>query len=178
MQELNEKIIKWAKDRGIDKKGTVEAQSIKTIEEIGELIKGICKDDMDLIKDSIGDVYVTLVVGSLIANGKKETLAIFKKNEREWNEYEREEDPDIKNWCGDEEKEWIKDLLFEASEKILRENFKYGYYQINGLRNSLYCYAVRRNTTLKECVELAYKEIAGRKGKMIDGQFVKEADLG
>ena len=28
-----------------------------------------------------------------------------------------------------------------------------------------------------DCVESAYKEIAGRKGKMIDGTFVKQEDL-
>ena len=32
MQELNKKIIEWAKEREIDKKGTVEGQVIKTIE--------------------------------------------------------------------------------------------------------------------------------------------------
>lgn len=177
MQELNKKIIEWAKEREIDKKGTVEGQVIKTIEEMSELIKGICKDDIDLIKDSIGDVYVTLVIGSLITNGEKETLKIFKKIESEWNKYEKEENVNVENWCENEEKEWIKDLLFEASEKILRKNFKYGYYQLDGLWNSLYCYAIRRNTNLKECVELAYNEIANRKGKMVDGQFVKESDL-
>lgn len=162
MQELNKKIIEWAKEREIDKKGTVEGQVIKTIEEMTGIIKGICNDDIYLIKDSIGDVYVTLIVGSLITNGEEETLKIFKKIEREWNKYEKEENVDVKNWCGNEEKEWIKDLFFEASEKILRENFKYGHYQLEGLWNSLYCYAIRRNTTLKECVELAYNEIASR----------------
>lgn len=28
-----------------------------------------------------------------------------------------------------------------------------------------------------ECVESAYKEIAGRKGRVINGTFVKESDL-
>ena len=28
-----------------------------------------------------------------------------------------------------------------------------------------------------ECIESAYKEISGRKGKVIDGTFVKESDL-
>ena len=33
------------------------------------------------------------------------------------------------------------------------------------------------NTTLEETLEMAYNEIKDRKGKMIDGVFVKEADL-
>lgn len=31
--------------------------------------------------------------------------------------------------------------------------------------------------TLEECLHVAYKEIADRKGKMVNGVFVKEADL-
>lgn len=33
------------------------------------------------------------------------------------------------------------------------------------------------NLNFKDCVESAYQEIANRKGKMIDGTFVKEEDL-
>lgn len=33
-----------------------------------------------------------------------------------------------------------------------------------------------QNTTLYECLTLAYEEIAARKGKMVNGTFVKESD--
>lgn len=33
------------------------------------------------------------------------------------------------------------------------------------------------NTSLAECMSLAYDEIKNRKGKMVDGVFVKEEDL-
>ncbi|AUR96566.1 hypothetical protein NVP1226O_39 [Vibrio phage 1.226.O._10N.261.48.E5] len=35
----------------------------------------------------------------------------------------------------------------------------------------------RNGLTLKECVDVAYEDIKDRKGKMINGSFVKEADL-
>jgi len=35
----------------------------------------------------------------------------------------------------------------------------------------------QNDTTIEECLSLAYQEIADRKGKMIDGVFVKESDL-
>lgn len=38
--------------------------------------------------------------------------------------------------------------------------------------------AMQNNMTLEECLNCAYNEIAGRKGKMVDGVFVKESDLG
>tara|TARA_B100000287_G_C20543618_1_gene745635 strand:- start:743 stop:1057 length:315 start_codon:yes stop_codon:yes gene_type:complete len=35
---------------------------------------------------------------------------------------------------------------------------------------------VRNNLTIKECLSVAYNDIKDRKGKMIDGVFVKEGD--
>ena len=37
--------------------------------------------------------------------------------------------------------------------------------------------AQQNDMSLYECLDQAYTEIAGRKGKMVDGIFVKEADL-
>lgn len=37
--------------------------------------------------------------------------------------------------------------------------------------------AERNGHTMDECLEVAYNDIKDRKGKMIDGVFVKEADL-
>jgi len=37
--------------------------------------------------------------------------------------------------------------------------------------------AERNNLTIEECLEKAWDDIKDRKGKMIDGVFVKEADL-
>jgi MazG nucleotide pyrophosphohydrolase domain. len=35
----------------------------------------------------------------------------------------------------------------------------------------------RNGSTMEECLETAYNDIKDRKGRMIDGVFVKEADL-
>lgn len=37
--------------------------------------------------------------------------------------------------------------------------------------------ATRNNLTITECLDAAYNDIKNRKGRMIDGVFVKEADL-
>ena len=37
--------------------------------------------------------------------------------------------------------------------------------------------AERNNLTIGECLEVAYDDIKHRKGKMVDGVFVKESDL-
>lgn len=36
---------------------------------------------------------------------------------------------------------------------------------------------VRNNLTMEECLEIAYNDIKDRKGRMVDGVFVKENDL-
>lgn len=37
--------------------------------------------------------------------------------------------------------------------------------------------ATRNNLTITQCLEAAYNDIKDRKGRMIDGVFVKESDL-
>lgn len=37
--------------------------------------------------------------------------------------------------------------------------------------------AIRNNLTIEECLKAAYNDIKDRKGRMVDGVFVKEADL-
>jgi NTP pyrophosphatase (non-canonical NTP hydrolase) len=58
------KIIQWAIDRGLD---TVDPskQMVKLVEEVGELAGGLARDNMDVIKDSLGDIYVVMVILAL-----------------------------------------------------------------------------------------------------------------
>jgi len=37
--------------------------------------------------------------------------------------------------------------------------------------------ATRNNLSIEECLQIAYDDIKDRKGKMIDGVFIKESDL-
>lgn len=37
--------------------------------------------------------------------------------------------------------------------------------------------ALQKGWTLEECLQQAYNEIANRKGKLIDGVFIKQSDL-
>lgn len=170
MQELNKKIIEWAKEREIDKKGTVEGQVIKTIEEMSELIKGICKDDIDLIKDSIGDVYVTLVIGNMLSEYKKDLQNIVKLQHKYFETFGSKRSVNkIK------EKARILKGLNDCIGYMVND-LCYGIC-LGGIVAWLIDIASYYNTDLKECVELAYNEISNRKGKIIDGQFVKESDL-
>ena len=162
MQELIKKIEQWAIDRELDKKGTVEGQSIKTAEEIAELIKGVSKDDMDLIKDSIGDVFVTFVIGNML-DEKSDIEEIYKEAKRNLEAHWKEN------------KKYGIDYLAQTITDIIRD----GYYEDSlfyGLISLLIIVDIY-NLDFKNCVEIAYNEIANRKGKMINGTFVKSEDL-
>lgn len=62
-REVNttELIKKWAKDRGLDK-ADPKAQMVKLLKELGEMANGINKSRKEQIIDSVGDVYVVLVI--------------------------------------------------------------------------------------------------------------------
>ena len=54
-------VMQWAQARGIYENGTALGQASKTVEEAGELLVAIAKNDKAEIADAIGDVMVTLV---------------------------------------------------------------------------------------------------------------------
>lgn len=162
MKDLNEKIIEWAKERGLDEKGTVEGQSIKTAEEMAELIKGISKGDIDLIKDSVGDTYVTLVIGNML------------DEDLDLEEHYEEVNRNLETYLEENKKEEI-DCLAQSITDVIRNGYDEDtlYY---GLAN-LMAIADIYELDFKDCIRFAYNEIANRKGKMINGTFVKEEDL-
>lgn len=60
--ELQKVIIKWATDRNIINSKNIGRQFMKVSEELGELAEGINKDNQGQIKDSLGDILVTLII--------------------------------------------------------------------------------------------------------------------
>ncbi len=62
MDELQQQILTWAKEREILDKATPETQLTKVTEEHMELVKAIHQKDGIGIIDGIGDSVVTLVI--------------------------------------------------------------------------------------------------------------------
>lgn len=163
LKELITKIEQWAIDRELDKKATVEAQSIKTAEEMAELIIGISKDNIEVIKDSIGDVFVTLVIGNMIDEDFniekfiKDARRIISVNE------------DKKSKC-----KFISDLGESISNIAY---WKYGEEEITFALTDIIHVSQFYDLDFTGCIESAYNEIKDRKGKTVNGQFIKEEDL-
>lgn len=99
MDKLTQKIEQWAIDKGLDT-ADPKSQMLKVIEETGEIAGALAKNDLDNLREEIGDAVVTLTI-----------------------------------------------------------------------------LALQLDMDLHECTNVAYQKIANRKGKMINGVFVKESDL-
>lgn len=97
MEKLIQSVTQWHKDRNLIEGSDDKSQTLKLLQELGELSDSVCKERP--ILDDIGDMLVVMI-----------------------------------NICE------------------------------------------RNKITLENCLEVAYDDIKNRKGKMIDGVFVKEGD--
>lgn len=180
--ELLDNVEQWAKDRGLD---TVEArtQYSKLIEEQGELGLAMLEDNINGdsgVKDSLGDYQVTLIIYCLIRGidlkAKIEKQGDFWAVNDDLEQFEKEHDVELFK---------VKDefiyLTYQSSQMIGKYNRNKGVIEEHKhairIMEHLYQIAKKYNTTLEGTLEMAYNEIKDRKGKMIDGVFVKEADL-
>jgi NTP pyrophosphatase (non-canonical NTP hydrolase) len=62
MSEWKERVRQWAADRNLIEGSTPRKQMDKLNEECSELYEGILDNDIDDIKDAIGDIQVVLAV--------------------------------------------------------------------------------------------------------------------
>ena len=68
IDDLEPLVIKWAGEKGIFQHGTAYKQLLKTGEEILELAEAIEDNNLEEIKDAIGDIVVTLIIYAEMRN--------------------------------------------------------------------------------------------------------------
>ena len=61
---LHLEIIRWAEARQIIPNSTPQAQLLKTVEELGELVGAVVRGNREAAVDGFGDVLVTLIIAS------------------------------------------------------------------------------------------------------------------
>ena len=168
------RIIDWAKDRDIKDKGRLTKQLLKSDEENAELQNAIesyengNKYALIQIKDSIGDIFVTLVVSTyLVSERPYLTFRKIKTSKHQtvnvsWLYYIRElKSQDAK----------LFDVFTNTEATFIDIEARLSSY-INFLEMVAQAYGLE----LVECIEYAYNTISKRKGKMIDGTFIKEGE--
>ena len=165
IQELVPLIHQWAKERGIFDKSTPFDQLLKTHEEVGELIKACYDNDPPAIQDAIGDVMVTLI-----------NYCYFKKIDfvKVYEQIQYDDSETINIYCA----LTVNDIIAFFLRVIANSSYKplkvtIFINVINILRN-LQNITINNNTTLEECLNIAYNEIKNRTGRIINGKFVKD----
>ena len=61
MNNLIKQVEQWSIDKGLDK-GNSFTQYAKSSEEMGEVAAALCRNNIDELRDDIGDVIVTLII--------------------------------------------------------------------------------------------------------------------
>ena len=73
--------------------------------------------------------------------------------------------------------EKVVEEVFELKEEMIKNNKKNTKLEFGNVIVALIVLSNQLNIDFVECLEMAYDKISKRKGKTIDGTFVKEADL-
>lgn len=158
LNKLIENVQQWSIDRGLDKADS-KKQLLKLYEEFGELASGIAKNKPGVIMDSIGDCVVVLII-----------LAQQMEIELEFDGVERFPDNIFT----------MIPLIDKLTEKVLNsEPFtqKYIGLLITTLIRHFENGARLQGYKFEDCLEMAWNAIKDRKGKLVDGVWVKEEDL-
>lgn len=69
---LEKLVIVWAEEKGIFEKATPMAQSLKTLEEVTELVSAVSLQDKEEIADALGDILVTIIIQAEMQNMRLE----------------------------------------------------------------------------------------------------------
>ena len=159
LKQLIKKIEQWAEDRNLIEGSTPKKQFIKLMEEFGELCSGVAKNKPDVIKDSIGDCFVV----TIILKCQFKTNLFIRPSSLNKN-------LDVSLILARVARDAALIPRDSLSEQVKLEI-------INGIVRHLMNISILLDVDFENCVQSAWDEIKDRKGRMIDGVFVKEGDL-
>ena len=164
--KLIKDVQKWGYERGITKPENAYMQTMKTIEETGELAGAIVRFDRESAVDAFGDILVTMILHNECLGRKLDFILI----------------DGIESTV-----DFVPDV-FTAMREFNARLGEPAYNTTSEMYDRLKALEVLRRSTadhlncedfpiLLECLQAAYDEIKDRKGKMQGGSFIKEADL-
>lgn len=177
--ELCDAVIKWARDRNFympSSGATKLTQKCKYYEEVGELILAINKHrDGDAI-DAIGDILVTYIVthgydcleGRVSNTGVCNLIAFLTGDARQFNGVRSL----MRKYGSDDISMQRKALFLGMMTSIECDGFN----EIAWL-GYLNAIAQTYGVSLQDALLHSYNTIKDRKGKLINGSFIKEEDL-
>ncbi|MDH2997229.1 hypothetical protein A1D22_06030 [Pasteurellaceae bacterium LFhippo2] len=175
MNQLIEKIEQWAEDRNLINGSTLQKQMLKLMEEFGELCSGIAKNKPDVIKDSIGDCFVVMVILRKQANYQINIAEELIQTTQSKPISDMDRIMLTATGSVGRFAETVRNNIDGVCHRWIDKQ-----YNDDCVLRFLQClHAISFNLNLDfiDCIQHAYDQIKDRKGKMIDGIFVKEEDL-
>lgn len=154
--ELENKVQQWFVDRNLHEANPVK-QFLKLMEESGELFEGIAKEKPELIYDALGDIQVVLIgLEQQIKNSAQISA----------NQQELEFLLMVSSLGNITQKLYAHVCHNETQMPLIKSDLMF-------LDSVISSVSFFNGTDAGSCLEKAYEVIKDRKGKMIDGVFVK-----
>ena len=154
-KEYQQRVLQWAHDRNIIEGSDVMRQLLKTCTEAGEMVDAAHTNDIDEYVDAIGDQWVTIVIGMAQAGVPyQEALDASRK---------------ISSPPLTDDIISAISLIADGILKQEKSKLSQGYGE--------YLSVLRSVPDFVDGVVKAWNTIKDRKGKMVNGVFVKESDL-
>ena len=173
LQQLIKNIEQWAEERNLIEGSTPQKQFIKLMEEFGELCSGVAKNKPDVIKDSIGDCFVVMVILA-----KQNHIDSVLEKISDLDSFQPVFELGVEEIIA--ETVVSLGMLGMLASELMGQNLEMPT-KVDAIFGcpclSLKLISRKYNLMLTDCVQAAWDEIKDRKGRMIDGVFVKEGDL-
>lgn len=160
LKTLQTNIEQWAVDRNLHT-GDPHRQALKLIEEQCELASAIVRDNHEEMVDAIGDVTVVAIVMAKQLNAPVDLWAAFERSTNVCNK-------EVDFYAG------IGSLVGNIADLTRFVNNKYAYLRIEYVLTMVADIAHVLGIDYISAVQSAYDTIKDRKGKLVNGVFIKE----
>lgn len=157
LNQLTANIVSWAHGRNLIEGSNYRAQCVKLGEELGEAFEALDKDDEEEFQDAVGDMYVVATIMCAQLGG---SITLARENASEL--------------VGSMEAAFGRVCGFTARGKEPQLLAALGEF-VNRMEEQMNV-APDIDFTLTEAVTGAWNTIKDRKGRMVDGVFIKEGE--
>lgn len=172
LEETKENVKAWAKRTGLNKGGP-RRQTLKLGEEAGELMAAIARNNRSGVIDAVGDIMVVLTILAEQLGCEYKVDEIFTSISTEKIKMDVTKNSDVTHYASGVFAK-IADLIRAVSYGLGTDSHHLNSHTM-GMDLSAICYIYQ--TTPPAAYASAYDVIKDRKGKMVNGVFVKEEDL-
>jgi NTP pyrophosphatase (non-canonical NTP hydrolase) len=177
LDHLVAQIIGWANDRNLVQGSTVERQYVKLVEEHGEFAAGAARGKLEVMADALGDKMVIVAIMGAQANVRI-LHSLCKLTDTDGFSYEA---------CKDTISNVMKDDSIGAEATFRENSYNIGILALElasphladilaAVFGDCIAAAVELGLDPNRVLEDVWNIIKDRKGRMVDGVFIKEGD--